>query len=131
MAALVGWAIRSVNRAYDSMEDFYALNVTHVMLHDYISANDEFWPSSWDELNPYFIKHKNQGWSADIESLQQLVDIDFNFAPDEYFDGDTSQLLAVPKLVSLKSYRNDIDWEELNEVNRRLLATLRSRHPSD
>lgn len=113
------------------MEDFYALNLTHVMLTDYMCSTDELWPSSWHELKPYFNKHKNQGWSADIESPQQLVDIDFEFAVKVHFDGDTSQLLAVPKLVTLKSYRKDIDWEEVNEVNRRLMATLRSRHPSN
>ena len=131
LAALIGGIIRYASRTYGSFEEFYAVDQTYLMLTDYVIANDGRWPSSWDDIEPYFGRHKHLGWSEDFESHKKLVDVDFSFVPDDYFARETQTLLAQPKLISLKSHRNNMGWEELEEVNRRLMETLRSRYVTD
>ena len=131
LAAIIGVIIRSVNRTYGAFEDFYAIDQTRMMLTDYTIANEGTWPSSWDDLRQYYDRYKNLGWSENFESHQRLVDVDFAFVPKTFFASRPQPHSTPLKLVSVKSFRNDIDWEELNKVNRRLLATLRSIHDTE
>lgn len=131
VAAVVGGVFRTVKDSYGTFEDFYAIWQTHMMLEDYLRDHRGEWPRAWDDLDPYFAKYKNLGWSEDIGALSRLVEIDFAFSPQEYFESAPPVQSAVPKLVSVTSYRNDIGWEELEAVNQRLMASLRKLHASD
>lgn len=123
LAALIGGAIRGINRAYSTAGDFYAIHQTHEMLYRYVSANEGGWPSSWEDLIPYFQATKDVYWSEDIASLKKMVEIDFAVDVDN-FRMSHAHYSSPPRLLSLKSHRNDIGWSELEEVNRRLASTL-------
>lgn len=133
VALLVGvgsMANRELDRIYGAYEDFYAIDLTRVMLIDYLQENEGTWPSSWDDLRSYYDKYPGIGWAEDFEAHQQLIEIDFTFDPGVYLARQTRAAWSPqsdPKLVSLRSYRNDIDWHELNDVNCQVLAALNQR----
>jgi len=127
LAAIIGGAIRGVNREYRIHEDRYAIWQTQEMLHLYIDENKGALPSSWDELAPYFLRTKNLGWAEDFDAHKALVDINFTLDAKDFCTSRTEENSTLPKLVYLKSHRNDTGWVVLEEVNRSLAAILYSR----
>lgn len=99
-----------------------------MMLIEFVQENQGAWPSGWDDLSPHYRKYQNLGWSQSLESHQEMVDVDFTFDPDGYFGEDTRKNSASPQLVLLKSRWPDLHAEEVDEINRLLLAMLRSMY---
>lgn len=124
VAAVIGAAIRDVRRTQVSR----AVDHTRRILTDFIGASDGDWPSSWDDLTPYADEYQDRPWTPSLESCRGLISVDFTFAPTEYFTEHPHPLVSPPKLISVKSAKDHVGWEELEVANRHLIFELLAMH---
>lgn len=89
-AALVAYLVSSLLRTREAIHDAYAVWWVADMVVEHLKANEDQWPSSWDDLLDDYqtcvTRAGAQPWR--FEDLKQRVEIDWNADPEDLVGRD-------------------------------------------
>lgn len=129
ICAVVLTCVLFVKRIIDAPNDAYRNWGMSDLIIAYMNENDGEWPQSWDDLKPVCIELRRSGrmsgWD-DIESLEQTVNIDFNFDPVAASSAITSRTLKPDFRVIWLKNGSTASFNG-NEPNLRVLNYLKAR----
>ena len=124
--AVMAFVYSSLNSALSNVKDFYALDWASGFVVQHLAANDNRWPTSWDELRDEYDDTVKIGHVPAVtwEELTDRVEIDWN--ADAKMLAEATDERDQPFPVIRLSGGSSTQWEVLDVPNWKVLNYLRN-----
>ena len=111
--------------------DAYAMWAAGDVLIDYMNANNNQWPQSWDELAKFHTASAKQATMVGpFSEMQRRINIDFTFDPISFTERLSQKDVVLGRRVVTLKRGGDTHWSG-REPNQRIFDHLRSiKYPS-
>lgn len=119
------WAIISVRRTLELVENAYAAEWAALLLIRHLETNNDQWPTGWSDLVDDFIFcQAKYDAPFSFNTLQEHVEIDWNSDPNTWQNESTNGAPPSRKIIWLRN-RKDHHWVgiEPNDLVFRYLTT--------